>query len=179
MSIHWFPDTSLICNFAAVDQLGLLRTSLHGSGRIVEAVEYEIDQSGGHVPNLKGLDTSEWFGDAISFQDENDQRAIESMRRVRFGGDDERPLEHLGESQTLHLLRTRPEFAGSVWMSEDGGALRVARTMGIVTRDSRGVLEELVAFNEISDAQAFEIAVAIDRADRPFLRMPTSARDFR
>ena len=64
-------------------------------------------------------------------------------------------------------------------MSEDGGALRVARTMGIITRDSRDVLEELVAFNEITGSQAFEVAVAIDRADRPFLRMPTSARDFR
>jgi hypothetical protein len=179
MSTQWFPDNSLICNFAAVDHLGLLRTSLRGSGRIVEAVEYEIEQSSGRVPNLRNLNTAEWFGDAISFHDEKDLRAIESMRRTRFGGDDDRPLEHLGESQTLHLLRTRPEFAGSVWMSEDGGALRVARTMGIITRDSRDVLEELVAFSEIDGAQAFEIAVAIDRADRPFLRMPTSARDFR
>ena len=70
MPIHWFPDNSLICNFAAVDQLGLLRTSLHGSGRIVEAVEYEIERSSAHVPHLRGLDTNEWFGDAISFQDE-------------------------------------------------------------------------------------------------------------
>lgn len=50
--------------------------------------------------------------------------------------------------------------------------------MGIVTRDSRAVLDDLVAFGEITAAQAFELAVAIDRADRPFLRMPTSARDF-
>lgn len=120
MPIHWFPDNSLICNFAAIDQLGLLRKSLHGAGRIVEAVEYEIERSAARVPNLHRLDTSDWFGVAIKFQDEQDQRAIESMRRNRFGGDDDRPLEHLGESQTLHLLRTRTEFAGSVWMSEDG-----------------------------------------------------------
>lgn len=178
MPVHWFPDNSLICNFAAVDELELLRTSLHGSGRIVEAVEYEIGRSAQRVRNLVRLDTTAWFGEAISFEDERDITAIEIMRRTRFGGDDTAPLEHLGESQTLHLLRTRPEFAGSVWMSEDGGALRVARTMGIVTRDTRAVLEELVAFGEISAVRAFEIAVAMVGTDRPVLRMPGSARDF-
>lgn len=177
MASHWFPDNSLICNFAAINELDLLRACLHGSGRIVEAVKAEIEKSAQRVPNLSRLDVDEWFGAAIEFRDVADQRKIESMRRFRFGGDDLKPLEHLGESQTLHLLNTRSEYAGSVWMSEDGGALRVARTLGIVTRDTRDVLEELVVNGETTAQQAFEIAVAIDQADRPVLRMPRSARD--
>lgn len=143
----------------------------------MEAVKHEIDRSAARVPNLARLDTAEWFGDPIEFRDETDQRAIERTRRARFGGDVDKPLEHLGESQTLHLLRTRSEYAGSVWMSEDRGALRVARAMGIITRDTRAVLEELVAYGDISAEQAFEVAVAIDQADRPLLRMPASVRE--
>ncbi|ROS70295.1 hypothetical protein EDF42_0104 [Curtobacterium sp. PhB172] len=62
-------------------------------------------------------------------------------------------------------------------MSEDGGSLRVAGRMGIVTRDTRAVLEELVAFGEVTAQRAYTIAVAIEQADRPILRMPTSSRD--
>lgn len=177
MAIHWFPDNSLICNFAAVDELDLLRASIHGAGKIVEAVGYEIERSSRRVPNLAKMPVADWFGDPIKFVDEVDQREIESIRKYRFGGEEDKPLEHLGESQTLHLLRTRPEYAGSVWMSEDRGSLRVAKTMGIVARDSRAVIEELVANGELTAQRGFEVAVAMDRADRPFLRMPESARD--
>ncbi|TCU83210.1 hypothetical protein EDF51_108167 [Curtobacterium sp. PhB25] len=177
MALHWFPDNSLICNFAAVDELDLLRASLHGAGRVVEAVAFEIERSTAHVPNLARLDLHDWFGPAIEFRDVVDQLQIEAVRTGRFGGSDEKPLEHLGESQTLHLLRTRAEFAGSVWISEDGGSLRVAGRMGIVTRDTRAVLEELVAFGEVTAQRAYTIAVAIEQADRPILRMPTSSRD--
>jgi predicted nucleic acid-binding protein len=177
MATCWFPDNSVIINFAVVDRLDLLRSSLRGQGRVVEAVHYEIGQSQSRVPNLHKLDREDWFGEAIRIDDEHAQQAVESMRKIRFGGEDSKPREHLGESQTLHVLRTDPEYSGSVWITEDRGAFRVAKAMGLIARDTRDLLEELVAFGELAAQAAFEIAVQMDRAGRPLMRMPTTVRD--
>ena len=177
MDTCWFPDNSVIINFAVVDRLDLLRSCLHGQGRVVEAVHYEIGQSQSRVPHLHKLDREDWFGAPIRIEDAHEQRAVESMRKNRFGGEDRKPREHLGESQTLHVLRTDPAYAGSVWITEDRGAFRVAQAMGLIARDTRALLEELVAFGELSAQAAFEIAVQMDQADRPLMRMPTAVRD--
>jgi hypothetical protein len=49
--------------------------------------------------------------------------------------------------------------------------------MGLIARDTRALLEELVAFGELSAQAAFELAVQMDQADRPLMRMPTAVRD--
>lgn len=175
--MYWFPDNSLLINFATVGELDLLRSSLHGSGRVVEAVEYEIQPLTQWRPALRGIDCREWFGSAITFEDEADLRAIDIVRRNRFRGDETKPLEHLGESQTLHLLSTDAAYSGSVWMSEDRAAPRVARRLGVITRDTRDVLIELVAHGEIDAQRAFAVAVAMVESGRPVLRMPEQARE--
>lgn len=38
-------------------------------------------------------------------------------------------------------------------------------------------VDEFVAFGEVTAQRAYTIAVAIEQADRPILRMPTSSRD--
>jgi hypothetical protein len=81
MATCWFPDNSVIINFAIVDRLDLLRICLHGQGRVVEAVHYEIGQSQSRVPHLHKLDREDWFGDAIRIEDEHEQQAVESMRK--------------------------------------------------------------------------------------------------
>jgi len=177
MSTCWFPDNSIIINFAVIDRLDLLRTALHGQARVVEAVAYEIRQSQGKVPHLGSLDVEDWFGKPIRLKSDGDREAVEQMRLYRFGGESDKPRQHLGESQTLHIIRTKSDYASSVWLTEDREAYRLAQGMQIVSRDTRAVLEELVAHGELSAQEGFEIAVEIDRADRPVLRMPTSVKD--
>jgi predicted nucleic acid-binding protein len=49
VSLHWFPDNTVLCNFAAVDALTLLEQVLDGRGRWVEAIAHEAKQSARHL----------------------------------------------------------------------------------------------------------------------------------
>ncbi|MGH3277686.1 MAG: hypothetical protein ACRDNW_00920 [Trebonia sp.] len=42
MTEHLFPDNTVLCNFAAVNRLDLLKSVLGGRGRWTEAVAYEV-----------------------------------------------------------------------------------------------------------------------------------------
>ncbi|GAA2490405.1 hypothetical protein GCM10010406_28160 [Streptomyces thermolineatus] len=41
MRTWWFPDNTVLCNFAAVDRLPLLEKVLDGRGRWTQAVAHE------------------------------------------------------------------------------------------------------------------------------------------
>lgn len=93
MTEFLFPDNTVLCNFAAVDRLDLLRSVLDGRGRWTEAVAHEATMSTLHVPALAGLFKDCWLGEAIEISLEPDAREIERIRRAVFGGSDARPLE--------------------------------------------------------------------------------------
>jgi hypothetical protein len=88
MTEFLFPDNTVLCNFAAVDRLDLLRSVLAGRGRWTEAVAYEATRSASYVPALKGLLADCWLGEAIEISSEPDTRKIERIRRAVFGGTD-------------------------------------------------------------------------------------------
>jgi hypothetical protein len=176
---YFFPDNTVLINFAIANQLDLLRAYLSERGRVVAAVRREIIKSSGMVPNLHSLDTYAWFGPPIEISTENDIRAVESLRVNRFGGLKEEPLKHLGESQTIHVMATDPTYGVSRFLTDDDDAYRLAKRFNIVTRHTVEVFREMVAFDEISDQDAFESLVAIRESpyDRRLLEHPMSARD--
>jgi hypothetical protein len=45
VTIYWFPDNTVLCNFAAVNELPLLRKILDERGRWVDAVADEARRS--------------------------------------------------------------------------------------------------------------------------------------
>ena len=55
MTEHLFPDNTVLCNFAAVNRLDLLRSVLGGRGRWTEAVAYEASRSAAKLPPLLTL----------------------------------------------------------------------------------------------------------------------------
>ena len=57
MAEHLFPDNTVLCNFAAVDRLDLLKSVLGGRGRWTEAVAYEASRSAAKLPPLLRLVT--------------------------------------------------------------------------------------------------------------------------
>lgn len=175
---YWFPDNSVIVSFSVIDRLPLLKTVLHGRGRVVEAIAAEIERSKGHTPNLYSLDIQEWFDQPIVVDDRTSQAAIERIRKDQFGGTSADYLEHLGESQTLFVMRSRPEFQSSIWITEDRQAYKFAKGQGLTAHDTFDVLHELVAMMEITADQAFDIAGQILDSDQPMLRPPSSWRDF-
>lgn len=124
-----FPDNTVLCNFAAVERLDLLRDWLRGRGRWTEAVEHEAGLSSGHLPALREVLDGGWLGEAIEVFDDD----VEKIRRHAFGGPTAQPRKHLGEAQTCVLILNHAEFAGSWWLSDDTDAVEYAQRRGITT----------------------------------------------
>jgi len=173
-----FPDNSVIVCFAQAQELEVLEQYLRGNGRVVEAVSREITRSAAHVPGLKTLDQDAWFGDPIPVVGAVNVRAVEGIRVAVFGGGKAKPLEHLGESQTLHLLRADEDYRDSIWLTEDREAFRFAQRQHITTRDTFGILCDMVGYLDLSIERAYEIAQNILDAGEPMLHEPNSPRDF-
>jgi len=173
-----FPDNSVVVSFAHANELAILRQYLGDSGRVTEAVSHEIAMSARLTPHLAELDQAEWFGEPIEISGPKSIRAVEGLRVAVFGGTKAQPLQHLGESQTLHLLKEHTEYRESYWLTEDRDAYNFAVAQQITTRDIFGLLGDMVGFTELSADRAFEVAQAILDSDRHLLRVPTSPNDF-
>ena len=65
MAENLFPDNTVLCNFAAVDRLDLLKSVLGGRGRWTEAVAYEASRSAAKLPPLLRLPLEGWLDDPI------------------------------------------------------------------------------------------------------------------
>jgi hypothetical protein len=88
--------------------------------------------------------------------------------RKRFAGQNDPPTKHLGESETLFVMQSRPEFSISRIVTEDRDAYRVARALELLAHNTLEVFQDLVARNEIDMAEAFELLAAIE--DSPYER---------
>ncbi len=176
MAEFLFPDNTVLCNFAAVDRLDLLRAALNERGRWTEAVAYEASRSEAVLPALATLKTDPCLGDPIEIADEKDMLRVERIRRAVFGGTDAEPLRHLGEAQTCHLILNVKEFAGSWWISDDAEALRYARFQHITTRETLDIVRIAVVNGDISASSGFKLMQEMTDRDR-HLTLPKSADD--
>jgi hypothetical protein len=176
MTEFLFPDTTVLCNFAAVNRLDLLRSVLNGRGRWTEAVAYEATRSTRILPSLAALSTDGWLGEPIEITDESDILQANRIRRAVFGGTDEEPLKHLGEAQTCHVIQQWPEFAGSWWISDDREALRYARFRSITTRETIDLVSMAVLDGDLDAREAFDLMHKMSDLGRS-LRLPHSAGD--
>ena len=176
MTEFLFLDNTVLCNFAAVDRLDLLRSVLDGRGRWTEAIEYESTRSARVLPALRQLTVDCWLGEAIEVSAETEIQQINVIRRAVFGGTDDKPLKHLGEAQTCYVILNWAEFAGSWWVSDDREALRYARSRGITTRETMDLVSIAVVDGHIGMQGAFTLMrQMIDQGRR--LRLPGSAAD--
>lgn len=175
---YLFPDNSVIVCFAQAKELEVLEQYLRGNGRVVEAVSREISDSAKRVPGLMKLDQDAWFGDPIPIVGDKNVRAVEGIRVAVFGGGKGKPREHLGESQTLHLLQADKDYQDSIWLTEDREAFRFAQRQHITTRDTFGILCDMVGYLDLSIERAYEVSQKILDAGEPMLREPDSPRDF-
>lgn len=94
MSEYLFPDTTVLCNFAAVDRLDLLATVLNGRGRWTQAVAYEAERSARYLPCLADLPRNRSLGDPIEITAPSEIQQVNRIRRAVFGGTDDEPLKH-------------------------------------------------------------------------------------
>jgi hypothetical protein len=178
MTEHLFPDNTVLCNFAAVDRLDLLKSVLGGRGRWTEAVAYEASRSAAKLPPLLRLSAEGWLDEQIEVTDPKDIRKIAQIRRAVFGGTDDEPLKHLGEAQTCYVIKNWASFAGSWWISDDREALRYARFQNITTRETIDIMSIAVADGDLSAGDALGLMNQMADSDRA-LRLPKSAEELR
>lgn len=165
----------MLCNFAAIERLDLVREYLRGNGRVVEAINREIELLGSFLPELAKLDRSAWFGKPVKLKGKAEIDRVDVLRKTAFGGSSEKPLEHLGESQTLHVLSNHDEFRDSEWITDDRSAFRLAKKRGIVTRSSVDVLKYAVALGELTKEEALAVCEEIVDHERGGLLFPPSS----
>jgi hypothetical protein len=166
VTTYWFPDNTVLWNFASVDSLPLLERTLAGRGRWVEAIAFEADRSARTYPCLATVAADGWLGKPVEITEPHDIDQIERIRRAVFGGPAQQALRHLGEAQTCHVIQSWPEFAGSHWISDDREALRYARLAGIPTRDTAGLIGEAIAADQVSRTQGYRLLRRMRAAGR-------------
>lgn len=176
MTNFLFPDNTVLCNFAAVERLDLLKSVLAGNGRWTEAVAYEASRSARVLPALEELIDVGWLGDAIEIDDESDAQQINRIRRAVFGGTTDQPLKHLGEAQTCFVIKNWSAFSGSWWISDDREALRYARMQGITTRETVDLVSTAVVNGDVGAKDAFELMQQMASKGR-VLKLPRSVAD--
>jgi len=177
---YYFPDNTVLINFAVVDQIELLVIYLSGRARVTQAVAAEIKKSAERVPHLVEFDVEKNCGAPIELTTEADNRAVFQLRK-RFASRDDPPTKHLGESETLHVISSRKEFEYSRFLTEDRDAYRVAGSMGVLCSNTMEVFQELVARGELSSSEAFAILndIADSPHDRTLLTLPLRHQDLR
>lgn len=178
MSDAVFPDNTVLCNFAAINRLDLLETVLRGRGRWTEAVAYEAQKSARYLPALTRLEPAGWLGAPIEIDDERDAEQVERIRRAVFGGTSAEPLRHLGEAQTIYLIKNRAELSGSWWVSDDREAQQLGQRQGLVVRDTFDLMVEAVAMGDVSEQEGFGLMQKMADEGRS-LRLPRRSADLR
>lgn len=170
-----FPDNTVLCNFAAVGRLDLLRDWLRGRGRWTEAVAFEARRSAAVLPALSSVIDEGWLGAPIAVAWEAD---VDRTRRVVFGGRRHEPLKHLGEAETCVLIQRDVAFRDSWWLSDDHDAVEYARGRGIVTHRTLDIFRFLVADGDITADHAYDLMRGMHLVGRE-LDFPSSSEDLR
>lgn len=171
----FFPDTVVLCHFAAIGRLDLLQGWLAGRGRWTQAVFAEVRRSEKHHPTLRAVlqPGHAWMGRSLRVYDTD---AVEELRAGVFGGSSQRPSDHLGEAKTCHLVISDPSFQGSTWVTDDRSAYAYGIGRGLDTADTFDVMSDLVA-DGMPPADGFAHLQAMVTAGRHLLRTPSQPGD--
>ncbi|MFE1230458.1 hypothetical protein [Streptomyces sp. NPDC058745] len=173
----WFPDNTVLCNFACVDRIALLERILNGRGRWTAAVAYEARRSASiKYRPLQTLIDGGALGEPIDIEDD-EVAAVQLVRVASFGGVPEMPLQHLGEAETLYLMQNRREFKGvSTWISDDRITVSYARRQGLTVMETIDLMAYGCSMGDVVASEAFELLHRMDQMGRS-LRLPGSVRE--
>lgn len=177
MTICWFPDNTVLCNFAAVDRLPLLEKLLDGRGRWTEAVAHEAKQSTVYLPRLRDIVAADMLGEPIAITDVREIAEVDRVRRAVFGGVASAPTKHLGEAETCVLIIMRREFHDAVWITDDRSAGAFARRKGITTKETFDLMNEAVVGGLVSAVDGHELLGRMVVAGRYLHRVSTRPED--
>ena len=173
MSVYYFPDNTVLVNFASVQESSLLVAILDGRGRWTDAVADEARKSRRHHPDLGILIDSGALGEELYVDDPADVRAVEHLRRQVFHGPIDKPTKHLGEATTCFLLRKHEELRESFWVTDDRDAAEYAKRQGIFTWGTSDLMSEGLARGACVRDDAWLMLLAMRKAGN-YLWIPAS-----
>ncbi|WP_149182711.1 hypothetical protein [Streptomyces sp. TRM49041] len=176
MTDFLFPDNTVLCNFAAVERLDLLRAVLDGRGRWTEAVAREARKSAQQLPPLHDLRQQGWLGKAIRVAGPDDVQNVQHLRTAVFGGQADRQQQHLGEAVTCHIIQNWPQFSGAWWISDDKSALEYATGQGIMTAETLDMMQLAVKAGFVTAEDGFALMQKMRQLDR-YPRLPRAVAD--
>ena len=118
---YFFPDGTVLINMAILDRVELLERFVQKRGRWCASIEYEwrcshraldlLSQVDAQVRNMCGQPIQPDHGDYVDIQLLQGQMRAPGDKRTK----------HLGEAETIVLIRRRAELAGSIFLTDDSG----------------------------------------------------------
>lgn len=168
-------DTCTLINFAAVQELDLLEATLRGRSHWTQAVEQETHRFVHTMPVLRPLIEGKWLGEALELDSTSDHEEVERLRAA-LGGTSTRPLEHLGEAESIRAILSRSQLKGAVLLTDDRDAAELAQFRGLMTWDTPRLLADAFHMGEVRHPAAYNILVRMRAAERG-VRVPANCRD--
>lgn len=159
-------DSSVLSAFATVGRLDLLEARYAGRAHWTIEVYNEIDRGVADTPSLGPLLIASWLTEPIRSLD------VVEIERVRLAlGGGPRNRRHLGEAATI-VVATAAAMTVAV---DDYDANVFARSIGLGTTTTPGILGDCISTHLISSAEAEELLVAmIDEHGRRLPRIPAA-----
>lgn len=137
----------------------------------------EAEQSARFWPKLHQVPVDGWLGDPIEIDDPAETALVDRVRRVVFAGSPTRPLQHLGEAETLVVIEHRSGFTDSVWITDDGEAGRYAHRKGICVKDSVDMMREAAVGGLVTTEDGHRLLLGMEQAGRHLRGIPRRAGD--
>lgn len=116
----YFPDNTVLINFAIIGEMELFKTLLQGRGAWVGAVHAECEESSdkGYYPGIEAA--FDFMPDPILLTTFERREARHMQQYIADPTD--KPTKSLGEAETIAVITNR-RISPAVFITDDGGAV--------------------------------------------------------
>lgn len=151
MATLFFPDNTVLVNFAHINRISLLERLANGNGAWCATVAQECSQSA-KVPELSALaQVPTVFGRPL-FPTPAELVDIYTLREQMAGPGDERH-KHLGEAETITIITSR-NLKG-FFVTDDRDAAKAAKAANVSVIDTWYLIKTAVKIGDITADEAW------------------------
>ena len=168
-------DTCSLVNFAVMGRVDLLEATLLGRAHWTQAVEYEVRMMASGIQTLKLIVDGGWLGHAIELDTPQDRTAVTAFRAF-LGGTSDRPLQHLGEAESIQAVLSRSHLRDAVLLTDDHDATLLANSKQVRVWNTAALLADAFQRGDIGHPAAYELLRSMRQVGRG-VHVPSNCRD--
>ncbi|WP_432946778.1 hypothetical protein ACQPXM_09125 [Kribbella sp. CA-253562] len=160
----FFPDNTVLINFATIGRLDLLEELANGHGRWCLSVSHECARSA-RVDGLDSLNSVRAFlGDPLEPTPAEllDTRVLRDSMTSPGDG----VTKHLGEAETITIITNRGLQPAAIFVTDDASALGLAASRGIRVADTWDLLNLAERVGKIDAEQHAQYVAKLAANDR-------------